>query len=58
MSKRVKLAWASVVILTLVGIALLGEVGLVGVLVLLIALAIATRMVVRTPAPTQEEGGS
>jgi hypothetical protein len=47
-SRRRKLAWVAVAVLTLVGIALLGESGLVGVLVLLIALGIATRMVVRT----------
>jgi hypothetical protein len=46
--RRGKLKWAAVAVLTLLGIALLGELGLVGVLVLLIALGIAVALVVRT----------
>lgn len=46
-SRRRKLGWVAVAVLGLVGIAVLGASGLLGVLVLAIAVAIATVMVVR-----------
>lgn len=42
-----KLKWAAVLVLSLVGIAVLGESGLLGLVILAIALAFATVLVVR-----------
>lgn len=46
-TKRGKVGVAAVILLTIVGIALLGESGIVGLLVLALALGIAVMMVAR-----------